>query len=111
MYYPENGEHHILENYRGEQPYDENGICHPLGITDPEKAKYAFDEYCKKSLEFVRKNKNEPFFLYLPYTPPHGSNIVPELGIYKNKDWPLTHKVYAAMITRMDMEIGKLLNL
>lgn len=111
VYYPENGEHHILENYRGEQPYDENGICHPLGITDPEKAKYAFDEYCKKSLEFVRKNKNEPFFLYLPYTPPHGSNIVPELGIYKNKDWPLTHKVYAAMITRMDMEIGKLLNL
>jgi arylsulfatase A-like enzyme len=111
VYYPENGEHHILENYRGEQPYDENGVCHPLGIPDPSKAKYAFDEYCKKSLEFVCKNKDKPFFLYLPYTPPHGYNIVPELGIYNDKDWPLTHKVYAAMITRMDGEIGKLLNL
>ena len=111
VYYPENGEHHILENYRVEQPYDENGICHPVGIPDPQLAKYAFDEYCKKSLEFVRDNKDKPFFLYLPYTPPHGSFIVPELGIYKDKDWPLIHKIYAAMVTRIDTEVGKLLDL
>ncbi len=110
IYYPENGTHHMGQ-YRDNVDYDENGILHPKGIEDPKKAKYAFDEYCKSSLEFVRKNKDKPFFLYLPYTPPHGANIVPELGIYTNKDWPLTHKVYAAMITRMDTEIGKLLNL
>lgn len=111
VYYPENGEHYIIDNYRGEQVYDENGVCQPLGIKDPSKAKYAFDEYCKKSLEFVRENKDHPFFLYLAYTPPHGSYIVPELGIYNEKDWPLAHKVYAAMITRVDTEIGKLTNL
>ena len=111
VYYPENGTHYILENYRGEQPYDKNGVCHPLGIADPSKAKYALDEYCKKSLEFVRINKENPFFLYLAYTPPHGAYIVPELGIYKNKDWPLSHKVYAAMVTRVDTEIGKLIHL
>ena len=111
VYYPENGEHHMVENYRGDQYYDENGICHPLGITEHEKAKYAFDEYCYKSLEFIRRNKNNPFFLYLPYTPPHGSFVVPEFGIYNKKDWPLTHKVYAAMITRIDYEVGKLLDL
>lgn len=111
IYYPENGEHHILENYRGEQFYDENGVCHPLGIPDPTKAKYAFDEYCKESLEFVRENEDKPFLLYLPYTPPHGSFVVPELGIYNEKDWPLIHKVYAAMITRIDTEVGKLLDL
>ena len=111
VYYPENGVHHNLENYRGEQTYDEYGVCHPLGISDPLKAKYAFDEYCEQSLAFVRENKDRPFFLYLPYTPPHGTIVVPELGIYKDKDWPLIYKAYAAMITRMDTEVGKLLDL
>ncbi len=111
VYYPENGTHHLKVNYDGEQTYDEHGNCHPLGIEDPSIAKYAFDVYCEKSLEFVRENKNHPFFLYLAYTPPHGAYVVPELGIYKDKDWPLSHKVYAAMVTRVDREIGKLMKL
>jgi len=111
IYYPENGEHHKKENYGGEQVYDENGNCHPLGIENPSEAKYAFDEYCKKSLDFIRRNRDEPFFLYLAYTPPHGSFIVPELGVYAQKDWALSHKVYAAMITRVDNEVGKLIRL
>ena len=111
VYYPENGTHHMIENYRGEQPYDEKGVCQPLGIEDPSKAKYAFDVYCQKSLEFVRNNKENPFFLYLAYTPPHGSYIAPELGIYTNEEWSQSHKVYAAMITRVDNEIGNLMQL
>ncbi len=111
VYYPENGTHHDINNYSGEQTYDENGNCQPLGIEDPAKAKYAFDVYCEMSLKFVRENKENPFFLYLAYTPPHGAYNAPELGIYTNKDWSLSHKVYAAMITRVDTEIGKLMHL
>jgi len=111
VYFPENGTHHLIENYKGEQSYDENGVCFPLGIDDPSKASYAFDLYCEKSLDFVRKNKENPFFLYLAYTPPHGSYIVPELGIYKDKEWSLSHKVYASMITRVDTEVGRLMQL
>jgi len=111
VYFPENGTHHEIENYRGEQTYDENGICQPLGIDDPSRAKYAFDVYCEQSLEFVKSNQDNPFFLYLAYTPPHGSYIVPELGDYTNKDWSQSHNVYAAMITRVDSEIGKLMQL
>lgn len=111
VYFPENGTHHQIENYKGEQIYDENGICQPLGIEDPSEAKYAFDVYCEKSLEFVKENKDNPFFLYLAYTPPHGAYVVPELGVYNDKDWSLSHKVYAAMITRVDTEIGKLMSL
>ena len=111
VYFPENGTHHLAENYKGEQTYDENGVCQPLGIEDPSKAKYAFDVYCEKSLEFVKDNKDNPFFLYLAYTPPHGAYVAPELGVYTNKDWSQSHKVYAAMITRVDTEIGKLMKL
>jgi arylsulfatase A-like enzyme len=33
---------------------------------------------------------------------------VPDLGIYKDKDWPAPQKGLAAMITRMDRDIGTL---
>lgn len=111
VYYPENGDHYKLENYAVPNPYDSEGKAHPLGIADPSKAKYAFDEYASRGLDFVRKNKDKPFFLYLAYTIPHGNLIVPSLGIYKDKDWLLQYKEWAAMITRMDTEIGKLLDL
>jgi len=111
VYYPENGEHYKIENYSRKSPYDKNGKCLSLGIKDPSKATYSFDYYCEKSLEFVRKNKNGPFFLYLAYTIPHGPLIVPDLGEFKDKDWGIMYKEWAAMITRMDTEVGKLLNL
>jgi arylsulfatase A-like enzyme len=56
--------------------------------------------------------------LYLPYTIPHTNNEagkdgmeVPDLGIYKDKPWPKSEKAKAAMITRMDRDIGKILRL
>jgi len=111
VYFPENSEHFKIENYSRPSPYDENGKCMPLGIKDPSKAKYSFDIYCEKSLEFVKTNKDKPFFLYLAYTTPHGQLIVPDLGIYKDEDWQIQHKEWAAMITRMDTEVGKLIAL
>jgi len=111
VYFPENAEHYKLENYSKPSPYDDNGICMPVGIKDPANAKYSFDVYCQKSIEFVRNNKDNPFFLYLAYTTPHGPLIVPELGEYKNEDWAIQYKEWAAMITRMDKEVGKLLAL
>lgn len=111
VFFPENAEHFKLANYSRPSPYDESGKCMPLGMQDPSKAKYSFDVYCEKSLEFVRTNKDNPFFLYLAYTTPHGPLIVPDLGIYKDEDWDIQHKEWAAMITRMDTEVGKLLAL
>ena len=111
VYFPGNAWHFKLENYSRPSPYDENGKCMPLGLRDPSKAKYSFDVYCEKSLEFVKANKDNPFFLYLAYTTPHGPLIVPDLGLYKGKDWDIHHKEWAAMITRMDTEVGRLLAL
>jgi len=112
VYYPENLNHHLIENYKITSEYDDQGRVKPNGITgDPYKAKYSFDEYCRESLEFVRNSKDTPFFLYLAYTIPHGALIVPELGIYKDMDWPIKFREWAAMITRMDSEVGKLLEL
>jgi arylsulfatase A-like enzyme len=111
VYYPENEEQYKLEYYSKTSRYDENGVCHPNGIKDPGKGKYSFDEYASRSRDFIRNNKDHPFFLYLAYTLPHGPLIVPELGEYARENWPVPHKELAAMITRMDTEIGRVLNL
>ncbi len=70
----------------------------------------------KEALQFVDKNKDKRFFLYLALTIPHANNEargkgmeVPDHGIYKDKDWPEPQKGHAAMITRMDSDIGELM--
>ena len=83
-----------------------------------ERVDYSHDLFTKEAIEFVERNKDRPFFLYLPYTIPHANNEagilkrhgmeVPGYGIYKDKDWPEPQKGHAAMITRMDRDVGRL---
>ncbi|MBN2128496.1 MAG: sulfatase-like hydrolase/transferase, partial [Sedimentisphaerales bacterium] len=60
--------------------------------------------------------KAGPFFLYLAVTLPHANNEggksgmeVPDYGIYADKDWPEAQKGLAAMITRLDRGVGRVL--
>lgn len=76
-----------------------------------QKLQYSHDLFTDKALKFVKEHKNGPFFLYLPYTIPHGKYQVPEDVPYSNKDWSQPVKNYAAMITRMDGDVGKLMHL
>jgi arylsulfatase A len=72
---------------------------------------YSHDLMADDALTFVRKHKGEPFFLYLPFTIPHGKFQVPSQEPYATKDWPAQWKNIAAMITRMDKDIGRLMAL
>lgn len=72
---------------------------------------YSHDLMTKEALEWVGGRKEKPFFLYLAYTIPHTTLTVPELGEYADKDWKDDEKAYAAMVTRMDRDIGSLLDL
>ena len=79
---------------------------------------YSHDLVVQEAIEFIERSKNEPFFLYLALTIPHANNEgtrgtgdgqeVPDYGIYKDKDWKNQDKGQAAMITRMDRDIGGL---
>jgi arylsulfatase A-like enzyme len=87
---------------------------------------YIPDVLTTAALNFVRLQKpstvnSHPFFLYLAYTIPHANNEaakvsghgmqVPDSGPYRDEDWPRPEKNKAAMISRMDADIGKLLQL
>jgi arylsulfatase A-like enzyme len=69
------------------------------------------DLFTREALGFIRENRRTPFFLYLAYTIPHLDFAVPELGIYADKPWTLDERSYAAMVTRMDTDVGRILQL
>lgn len=67
------------------------------------------------AMKFIRDNAKQPFFAYLPYTPPHGNFHIPDSdpawALYKDKDWPMDARKYAAMVTMLDRQIGEVLAL
>jgi len=75
------------------------------------KAEYSHDLLTAEALAFIRSSHKRPFFLYLPYTIPHAAFQVPDQGIYADKPWTQAQKNIAAMISRMDRDVGTLLAL
>ena len=81
------------------------------GNLDGKRTEYSHDLMTEEALGFVRRAKAKPFFLYLAYTIPHAKFHVPSLEPYADKPWPQQARAYAAMVTRMDRDIGRLLAL
>ena len=106
FYYPdylwENDQIDLLSGNRGER-----------------KKEYTHELFTEKALNFIDRHHQSPFFLYLSYTLPHFSDyngktpesqIVPSDEPYSNENWPQVEKNYAAMITMIDNDLGKVLN-
>lgn len=80
------------------------------------KVDYSHDLMAEEALKFIDREKDHPFFLYLAFTLPHANNEakqngmeVPDLGEYKDLDWPENQKRHAAMISRLDRDIGRVM--
>jgi arylsulfatase len=103
-----------------EAPFDD-----PTDYDRFKGATYAPDLIADEALQFIRDHAEEPFFLYYPTIVPHVAIQVPDdsLAEYKGmfNDTPylggsyLPHPqpraAYAAMITRMDRNVGRILDL
>jgi arylsulfatase A-like enzyme len=72
---------------------------------------YAQDLIIKDTLNWVRDHAGQPFFLFHAVTLPHGDFKINDLGIYKDKPWTNLQKTYAAMVTRLDHDVGRILDL
>ena len=81
------------------------------GNTGEEKTQYTHDMFTDFALEFMRENQKRPFFLYLPYCIPHARYEIPSMDPYSDRPWRPDEKVHAAMVTRMDRDVGRLLSL
>ncbi len=95
------------------------GNIAPRGVAR-EKAQYAQDLFVKETLAAITAWKDQPFFLYVALTTPHANNEaaavtgdgmeVPDRGIYANEDWPIPERGRAAMISRLDADVGQILD-
>jgi arylsulfatase len=87
---------------------------------------YSHDLIEAEALNFIKANKDRPFFLYAPFTIPHLALQVPDDSLaeylgkwddpaYDGKNGYLPHPhpraAYAAMVTRMDRSIGRMMTL
>ena len=118
-YYNQTHAHSFFPNY-----LVRNGEKVPLeGNTgDFYKGKH-FSHYLifNESVKFICEHKDQPFFCYCAWTPPHGRWGIPEDEPawleFKDKPWdagdsrPDDAKVYAAMVKMVDRQIGEILTL
>jgi arylsulfatase A-like enzyme len=90
------------------------------------KRLYSHDLFTMAATNFIRIHKPDavnhyrPFFLYLAYTIPHANNEetrrsgngmeVPSDAPYSNEPWPQPEKNKAAMITRLDTDVGRIMD-
>ncbi|MEZ5393614.1 MAG: arylsulfatase [Bryobacterales bacterium] len=86
---------------------------------------YSEDRFREEALAFIREHKDGPFFLYMPFTIPHLSIQTTEESLeqYKDKipeqayehhgylEHPYPHAGYAAMVSHLDRDVGKILAL
>jgi arylsulfatase A len=73
-----------------------------------------------KAMQFLKENKDRPFFCYCPWTPPHGLwgllEDDPSYLKYKDKKWNAPGQMreddaerYAAMVHMVDRQIGQIM--
>jgi arylsulfatase A len=98
------------------------------GNENGKRVTYSHDAIAEKALAFIRRNQSQPFFCYMPFTVPHLELLAPEDAMkeYRGKipegkpyvterkhyaDQPEPRTCYAAMVSRLDRDVGRVLAL
>ncbi len=132
-YYPthlwDNSTHLALDNpdFSAHQPLPEGADADdPASFAPFQGETYAPDLIAEQARAFVRANRDRPFFLYFPTTVPHLALQVPDDSLedyegtfpdepYRGDEGYLPHPrpraAYAAMVTRLDREVGRIVAL
>lgn len=86
----------------------------PLTLT--EDSLYLTDRLTNEALQFIKTNRNKPFFLYLPYYTVHIPVEGPEdlaakyaKRLNNTKDTIFRHPHYLAMVESLDENVGRIL--
>ncbi len=88
------------------------------GRVSVKRVTYAHDVMTDEALDFIRRSAGGPFLLHAHFTLPHANNEggrvtgdgmeVPDYSGYADRDWPNPEKGQAAMIDRLDRDVGRL---
>ena len=78
--------------------------------SNDKRIKHNTDISTDDAINFIRRNKENPFFLFLAYDAPHEPYNINETTWYDDNEWDMNTKRYAALITHMDAAIGRLVD-
>jgi len=73
-------------------------------IERPANQTRLIERYTEEAVKFIRKNKNRPFFLYLPHTMPHIPLFVSDEFFIED-----VYKAYKVTIEQIDSSVGRIL--
>ncbi|MHC4511599.1 MAG: sulfatase-like hydrolase/transferase, partial [Planctomycetota bacterium] len=97
------------------QGFDESFVTYkPSSRDDPESDTHNVEAITDKSLDFLERHKDKPFFLYVPHNTIHAPILGKKKLVTKYKAKPGSHlpqnsPVLAAMIEELDNSVGRLL--
>lgn len=87
-------------------------------IVKLEKGTYAPNLFQKEAEDFIKREKSKPFFLYYATILPHAHNEltrktgngmeIPSNEPYQNENWTIQQKNYAAMVSLLDEQVGRI---
>ena len=77
-----------------------------------DSASYTAYRIFEETKNFIEANQDRPFFCYAAWTLPHGRYEIPDtdpaVDLYADKSWAENYKNYAAMVSLLDRQLGKL---
>lgn len=111
--------HYYYPNYLDDSYRLHNKERYELPGNPETRENYSHDLITGRALQFIRDCHDEPFFLYAAFTLPHFSApsedkdmfAVPSLYPYEKEKWNDQTKKYAAMVHRLDRDVGRILAL
>lgn len=68
------------------------------------------ETWTKLAIDFMKRNREEPFFLMVNYSTPHKPFRIREQGSYADSSWNNMTRNYAALVTRLDSHVGMLMD-
>jgi arylsulfatase A-like enzyme len=89
--------------------FHNDSLIHIEENADGRHGRHNNDISTEEAIQFIRRNNNTPFFLYLAYDSPHEPYVIDDTSWYDDKDWDPNTKRYASLITHMDEAIGRLI--
>ncbi|MGI9518800.1 MAG: arylsulfatase [Pirellulaceae bacterium] len=96
-------------------PRPEPGFTPVVNPHTGQPLRYAHYEVFRETLDFIRDNHDRSFFCFAPWTPPHGRYQIPASDpaatLYRDKPWSERSRVFAAMTSMIDRQMGELLDL
>lgn len=70
---------------------------------------YTTDAYAARAVDWIGKQKDKPFFLYLPFNAQHAPLQAPEKYLKRFPDLKDKRQIFAAMMSAMDDAVGAVL--